>query len=117
MTDISDRQAKILLDKLETMATLLTRYFGRGPKTRVEGFIVRDLSVWPEGVLTEPAGIAKIREGAGICFTSSLGNQRRATLYACDDHGVIQHECTHGFCSLAFGSTGPTWLAEGIAEL
>ena len=117
MTDISDRQAKILLDKLETMATLLTRYFGRGPKTRMEGFIVSDLSVWPEGVLTEPSGIAKIREGAGICFTSSLGNQRRATLYACDDHGVIQHECTHGFCSLTFGSTGPTWLAEGIAEL
>ena len=117
MTDISDRESQILLDKLETMATLLARYFGRGPKNPVEGFIVSDLSVWPEGLLTEPAGIAKIREGAGICFTSSLGNQRRATLYACDDHGVIQHECTHGFCSLTFGSTGPTWLAEGIAEL
>ena len=117
MTDISDRQARILLDKLETMATLLTRYFGRGPKYQVEGFIVNDLRVWPEGVLTEPTGVAKIREGAGICFTSSLGNQRRAKLYACDDQGVIQHECTHGFCSLTFGSTGPTWLAEGIAEL
>ena len=117
MTDISDRQAQILLHKLETMTTLLTRYFGRGPKNPVEGYVVSDLSVWPEGLLVEPAGIAKIREGAGICFRRSLGNQRRAILYACDDHGVIQHECTHGFCSLTFGSTGPTWLAEGIAEL
>ena len=31
--------------------------------------------------------------------------------------GVIQHECVHGICHLAFGSTGPTWLAEGLAEL
>ena len=30
---------------------------------------------------------------------------------------MIQHECVHGFCHLTFGSTGPTWLSEGIAEL
>jgi len=117
MTDVSDRQARIILDKLETMVGLLTKYFGRAPTGVVEGFIVRDLSGWPDGLLKEPAGISKIREGAGICFNSSLGNQRRAELYSCDDHGVIQHECTHGFCHLAFGSTGPTWLAEGVAEM
>jgi hypothetical protein len=117
MTDVSDRQARIMLHKLENMSNLLTKYFGAGPRSPVEGFIVSDLDSWPEGLLTEPAGIAKIQEGAGICFSSSLGNQRRAILYACDDLGVIQHECTHGFCSLTFGSTGPTWLAEGVAEL
>ena len=117
MTDLSDRQARIMLHKLENMSSLLTKYFGAGPRGPVEGFIVSDLESWPQGLLTEPAGIAKIKAGAGICFSSSLGNQRRAVLYACDDHGVIQHECTHGFCSLTFGSTGPTWLAEGVAEL
>ncbi len=117
MTDVSDRQAQIILDKLEVMATLLTKYFGQAPSGVVEGFIVRDLSKWPEGTLKEPQGIDKIREGAGICFNHSLGNRVRAELYSCDDHGVIQHECTHGFCHLAFGSTGPTWLAEGVAEM
>ena len=117
MTDVSDREAQIILDKLETMVRLLTRYFGRAPTGFIDGYIVHDLSKWPEGLLKEPAGIAKIRARAGICFNSSLGNQRRAELYSCDDHGVIQHECTHGFCHLAFGSTGPTWLAEGVAEL
>ncbi|MCP3695756.1 MAG: hypothetical protein GY917_26395 [Planctomycetaceae bacterium] len=117
MTDVSDRQGQIILDKLETMVRLLTKYFGRAPTGFVDGYIVHDLSKWPEGLLKEPAGIAKIRARAGICFNSSLGNQRRAELYSCDDHGVIQHECTHGFCHLAFGSTGPTWLAEGVAEL
>jgi len=117
MTDVSERQSRIILDKLETMSMILSKYFGQVPSGIVEGFIVRDLSVWPDGLLTEPAGIAKIQSEAGICFNSSLGNRHRAVLYSCDDHGVIQHECTHGFCHLAFGSTGPTWLSEGLAEM
>lgn len=117
LSDVSDRDARIILDKLERMAGLLERYFGRGPRGVVEGFVVRDLSVWPAGTLPEHDGVAKIREQAGVCFNTSLGDQRKATLYSCADHGVIQHECTHGFCHLAFGSTGPTWLAEGVAEM
>ena len=117
MTDVSERQASVILDKLETMVVILSKYFGQAPSGIVEGFIVHDLSVWPAGLLKEPAGIAKIQNDAGICFNSSLGNRRRAVLYSCDNHGVIQHECTHGFCHLAFGSTGPTWLAEGLAEM
>jgi len=117
MTDVSERQARIILDKLETMVMILSKYFGQAPSGIVEGFIVRDLATWPDGLLKEPAGIAKIQNEAGICFNSSLGNRHRAVLYSCDDHGVIQHECTHGFCHLAFGSTGPTWLAEGLAEM
>ena len=117
LTDVSDREAKIILDKLERMAGLLEKYFGRGPAGPIEGFIVRDLAVFPHGTLAEAAGVDKIRAGAGICFNARLGNQRKATLYSCADHGVIQHECTHGFCHMTFGSTGPTWLAEGVAEL
>jgi hypothetical protein len=117
MTDVSDREGQVILHKLETMVTLLSKYFGRAPTSVINGFIVRNLDVWPEGILKEPEGVAKIRARAGICFNSSLGNQRRAELYSCDDHGVIQHECTHGYCHVAFGSTGPTWLAEGVAEL
>ncbi len=116
-TDISDRQARMLLDKLETMVVLLAEYFGRAPTAVAEGYVVRDLSGWPEGVLKEPAGVAKIREQAGICFSRSLGRQRQSIFYACDDHGVVQHEATHAICHLTFGSTGPTWLAEGVAEM
>jgi hypothetical protein len=117
LTDVSDREAKIILDKLERMAGLLEKYFGRGPAGVIEGFVVRDLAAFPSGTLAEPEGVAKIRERAGICFNARLGNQRKATLYSCANHGVVQHECTHGFCHMTFGSTGPTWLAEGVAEL
>lgn len=117
LSDVSDREAKLILDKLETMVGLLERYFGRRQRGVIEGFIVHDLAVWPEGVFTEPLGIEKIKEPAGICFTTALGPERRAVLYACDDPGIIQHECTHGFCHLTFGGVGPLWLAEGLAEL
>ena len=117
LTDLSDREWAIVRDKLERMAGLLERYFGRKSTGVVEGFIVRDLATWPEGTLKEAMGVEKIRRGEGVCFNSSLGPQRRAELYSCADHGVIQHECVHGFCHLTFGSTGPTWLAEGVAEL
>jgi hypothetical protein len=117
LSDVSDREAKRILDKLETMVGLLERYFGRRQRGVIEGFIVHDLAVWPEGVLTEPLGIEKIKEPAGICFTTVVGPHARAVLYACDDPGIIQHECTHGFCHLTFGGVGPLWLAEGLAEL
>ena len=116
-TDISDRQAKILLDKLETMITLMTAYFGRAPSGMIEGFVARDLSKWPESIPMAPAGIAKIREKAGVCLSLTLGDMARTVLYSCDDHGVVQHESAHAYCTMAFGSTGPTWLAEGVAEM
>ena len=117
LSDVSDREAQIMLAKLERMASLLEKYFGRGPTGVIEGFVVRNLDVFPPGMLAEPEGVAKVRERAGICFNARLGTLRKATLYSCADHGVIQHECTHGFCHMAFGSAGPTWLAEGVAEL
>jgi len=118
MSDISDRQEAILIAKLERMVALLEPFFGGRQRGVVTGFIVHDLKApgW-QGLLAEAAGVAKIQEGAGICFNSTLGRQRRAVLYSCDDHGVVQHECVHGFCHMTFGSTGPTWLAEGVAEM
>lgn len=117
LTDISDREWAVVRDKLERMVSQLERFFGRKSTGVVEGFIVRDLDGWPAGVMKEAMGVEKIRRREGVCFNTSLGPTRRAELYSCDDHGVIQHECVHGFCHLTFGSTGPTWLAEGVAEL
>ena len=117
MTDLSDREAAIVLDKLERMAGMLQSYFRRPATGVVEGFVVRDLAAWRVHRFEEALGLEKIRGGAGVCFNSQIGDRRRAVLYSCADHGVIQHECMHGLCHMTFGSTGPTWLAEGVAEL
>lgn len=115
-TDLSDRSAKRLLDKLEFMLGMMSRYYGKRPSGIIECFVVRDLSQWKD-VPLEPAGVAKIRAGAGVTISRSIGNQRRSIVYSCADHGVVQHESVHAYCSQTFGSTGPTWYSEGMAEM
>ena len=115
-TDVSDRQGQILLDKLETMIGLVSRYYGRPPQGLIECYVVRDLNNWPPG--TFPAAAAqKILEPAGVTMSRSLGRQRRTIAYACDDAQTVQHECVHAYCYVAFGSAGPVWYAEGMAEM
>jgi hypothetical protein len=117
LTDVSDREWAVISFKLERMVSALEKFLGRRMTGVVEGFVARDLGKFPDGMIDEPYGIEKIRRGEGVCVNARLGDQRQARLYSCADHGVIQHECVHGICHLAFGSTGPTWLAEGLAEL
>jgi len=115
-TDISDRNARILLDKLETMIALVSQYYGRMPKGIIECYVVRDLANWPPGTIP-PEGVAKISEPAGVTLSVTVGNLTRSVAFSCHKHGVVQHECIHAYCSQTFGSTGPTWYAEGVAEM
>jgi hypothetical protein len=117
VTDVSDREWAVISFKLERMVSALEKFLGRRLTGVVEGFVARDLAKFPAGTIDDAFGIEKIRRGEGVCVNSRLGPQRHARLYSCADHGVIQHECVHGICHLSFGSTGPTWLAEGLAEL
>ena len=120
-TDISDRSAQVLLAKLEVMYELVGQYFRKAPRQPVVCYVVRDLTQWPAGRLA-PNGIAKIAEGAGVTLTRTLssGGQVKSVesvVYSCNDHDVCQHEAVHAFCALTFGSTGPVWFAEGMAEM
>jgi len=117
VTDVSDREWAVISFKLERMVSALEKFLGRRMAGVVEGFVAADLSKFSDGLIDDAYGVEKIRRGEGVCVNSRLGPQRQARLYSCADHGVIQHECVHGICHLAFGSTGPTWLAEGLAEL
>lgn len=115
-TDVSDRSAQILLAKLETMFELVSGYYRSRPNSPIQCYVVRDLRQWNLNEL-HPAGIAKIQEPAGVTISRKLGNRTRSIVYACDDHGVVQHEAVHAFCSQTFGSAGPVWYAEGMAEM
>jgi hypothetical protein len=117
VSDVSDREWAVINEKLERMVRALETFLGRKLNGVVEGFVAKDLGKFPTGMIDDPFGVEKIRRGEGVCINARLGNLRRARLYSCADHGVIQHECVHGICHLAFGSTGPTWLSEGLAEL
>jgi hypothetical protein len=116
-TDVSERQAQIILAKLERLIPLLEKYFGKRMEGIITGFVVRDLGQWPADAFPDANGRQKIEQRGGLHVPKPLGRQRQSIIYCTDDHGTVQHESTHAYCYLAFGETGPTWLAEGIAEL
>jgi hypothetical protein len=117
-TDLSPRSAQILLDKLEDMFGIIGKYYNRRSLGQpIVCYVADDLERWgPQaGELTE--GLEWIERKAGVTIASRLGNQRRAIVYSCGEHSIVQHEAVHAFCHLAYGGTGPTWYAEGMAEL
>jgi len=115
-TDVSDRDAQILLDTLETMIFLVSNYFGRPPSGILECYVVRDLQQWPPGLIP-PEAVAKISEPAGVTLSVRAGNMAKSLVYSCDKVGVVRHEAIHAYCQQTFGDTGPTWYAEGLAEM
>ena len=117
-TDISERSANVLLAKLETMYELIGKYFGSRPRQPIECYVVHDIKVWPKDSF-QPTALNKILEPAGVTIsrTSRQRGFAKAIVYSCDDHGVVQHEAVHAFCVQTFGSTGPTWYSEGMAEM
>lgn len=117
-TDLSDRSAQILMAKLEVMYDLVSQYFRKAPRQPVICYVVRDLSQWADRGLA-PLGVAKIAERAGVTLTRTQRSRGlvESVVYSCEDHDICQHEAVHAFCALTFGSAGPVWYAEGMAEM
>lgn len=122
-TDLPEDEAKDLLKRLESMLALISKYWGRPNKQTIEMFVVRDLNLWPPDAL-EPAGLESIAAQAGITITSGAVNRQtgqlvaaKSRVYAFADRGIPQHEAVHAYCHQTFGRAGPTWYAEGMAEM
>ncbi|MBI3837616.1 MAG: hypothetical protein HY288_06750 [Planctomycetia bacterium] len=120
-TDLPSKEAHELLNRLEMMLGLISKYWGHPPVGIIECYVVKDLNVWPPGSL-HPTGQAKIAQEAGVTLSESLtlGNKTvaaKAVVYAYADRGTPQHEAVHAYCSQTFGKTGPLWYSEGMAEM
>ncbi|MBS0260515.1 MAG: hypothetical protein JSS02_01055, partial [Planctomycetes bacterium] len=119
-TDLSDDEAEELLDRLETMLDLISKYWGRNLSGVIEMFVVKDLSKWPTGAIPDE-GLKGIRDGAGLTVTRSRQTAdsflAKSVVYAIADRGTPQHEVVHAYCSQTFGRTGPLWYSEGMAEM
>lgn len=120
-TDLDDSEAKDLLERLETMLGLISTYWQRPLGDVIPCYVVKDLKSWPTGSLPDDYGRAKIAEGAGVTVSRVLSAGDRfvadATVYAVADRGTPQHEAVHAYCAKVFGTTGPVWYSEGMAEL
>ena len=116
-TDISDRSAAVLLAKLERMYGLISKYFGKRPRQGIECYVVRrkNLGAWQGKI--PPDGARTIAGGAGLTVSKSNGRVTKSIVYSIADHDVVQHESVHAYCAMAFGTTGPVWYSEGMAEM
>lgn len=120
-TDLPPEKAEDLLKRLEVMLGIISKYWGQPNRATIELYVVDDLANWPEGVL-HPEGLQSIQQGGGLTITGvrSIGGTKihaKAVVYAVADHGTPQHEAVHAYCGQNFGETGPTWYAEGMAEM
>lgn len=119
-SDVSPEDAKELLERLETMLSLISAYWGQPNRKTIECFVVDDLKNWPQGAIDSEA-VDSILGQAGITLAKGITNGRQfnmnAKVYAVSDHGVPQHEAVHAYCAQTFGTTGPVWYSEGMAEM
>ena len=131
-TDLSGAEAQDLLKRLEKMLSLISRYWAKPPQKMIEIYVVKDLKNWPAGKIDNDA-MQSLTSGGGITLTrgyimsgsptSTDPNNKpvmrdaTAVCYAVADRGTPQHEAVHAYCAQTFGTTGPTWYSEGMAEM
>ena len=125
-TDLSKNDAEDLLKRLENMLVLVSRYFGKPNSQMIEMNVVQDLKLWPPESIHEQA-MDSLRNDAGITLSvtamqqNELGQKQitgaKSIVWSVSTGGIAQHEAVHAYCHQNFGRTGPTWYAEGMAEM
>jgi hypothetical protein len=127
-TDLSPDEAKELLQRLETMIAQVGKYWGKANGQTIEMYVAKDINSWPTGFFP-PAAVDSLTTGGGLTISqtramvNSLTGKKianvaaKSVVYAVADRGTPQHEAVHAYCHQTFGTTGPTWFAEGIAEI
>lgn len=118
-TDLAKKDAEELLQKMETMLQIISRYWGAPSRKMIECYVIDDVKLWPAGSLPQDAASAISGGGLTVARGVRRGNQlnMNAIVYASNRFGTPQHEAVHAYCYQTFGATGPTWYAEGMAEL
>lgn len=109
------------MGRMERTLTNAARYWGRKPRRRIECYVVEDLDNWPPNSLPHP--LARVIVGGvsgatiGSWVNSGREAHRSAVVYASSERGVAEHEIVHAYCSQNFGTSGPYWYKEGMAEM
>lgn len=88
-TDLSDEKAEELLDRLETMLELISKYWSRPSAGEIEMFVVKDLNAWRWALCHllanntnyalrfRPLGLALLTHQPGASFEQTYGDMAR----------------------------------------
>jgi len=120
-TDLPEGEMTALCARLERALQFAERYWGRELRGQIECYVVHDLAAWSDAQL--PHRLARVIVsgigGATLPRMVSTGKQSRncPRVYASSQPGVAEHEIIHAYCVQTFGSAGPEWYKEGMAEM
>ncbi|MBW3597167.1 MAG: hypothetical protein KY475_07815 [Planctomycetes bacterium] len=121
-TDLPDREARQALARMEATLSFVADYWKVRPRgNKIQCYLVDNQEHWRDAQLPHP--LARISTGGigGATVSESVGAgrdaRREAVIYASTTPGVVEHEVVHAYCLHAFGTTGPDWYKEGMAEM
>lgn len=120
-TDLAPREAEALLVRLERVLQRIAVYFGRQPRGTIEAYVVERLANWPENAFPHPMARVFIDGVGGATPYENIRDAKppefKATIYVKNLPGAPEHEAVHAYCIQTFGTYGPDWYKEGMAEV
>ena len=120
-TDLAEEDAQRLFARLEMTLKFAARYWGRAPRGQIDCYVVDQLDNWTDEQL--PHRLARVIVGGvgGASVPEMIGRGQNArtvpTIFASSVPGIAEHEVVHAYCTQTFGSAGPAWYKEGMAEM
>jgi len=119
-TDMSSEETKTLVDRMNATLHKAAKYWGRRLRGRIECYVVRDLDHWAPQDFPDHDAVYILRNIGGrtqsVASTRGDSHRKRARIYANADMEVAEHEVIHAYCVQTFGTTGPCWYREGMAQ-
>jgi hypothetical protein len=120
-TDLSEPEAHAVLERLETTLHALNNYWRRPLRGTIQCYVVQHLEAWNDRELPHPMARILIGRIGGAAFRcagdASEPGHNRIVVLASAAPGVVDHEVVHAYCGQTFGTTGPLWYREGMAQL
>ncbi|MEX0819971.1 MAG: hypothetical protein WD070_10285, partial [Pirellulaceae bacterium] len=120
-TDLPAGEAESLYARLEETLSFASRYWGKKSKGQIHCYVAHDLAAWTDAQLPHRLSRVLITGvgGATVPNVVGIGKQSRNApiVYASSTAGVAEHELIHAYCIHTFGSAGPEWYKEGMAEM
>jgi hypothetical protein len=120
-TDLPAEEAGQLLARLEATLRNVSDYWKRPSKGTIQCYVVQRLEAWHDRELPHPMARLFIGRIGGAAISDRDGgnasDRNKIVVFAAARAGVAEHEVVHAYCGQTFGTTGPLWYREGMAQL
>ena len=120
-TDLTADQADDLLRRMELTLDKAVDHWGRPVRERIECYVIDNLDNWPDSALPHPVARMIVGNVGGAAFARRVGAgiqaRHEVKVLASSDPDIAVHEVVHAYCGQVFGTTGPWWYREGMAQM